>query len=216
MNIEPFDWSVVIIGYWNRAILTPNGIANRLFKLEKGAGIEVFIPVDLVDSPLVKHDGITVKVEDRQLIVGTEDPGYVALEKAMKIGQTALTGLPETPVLAAGFNIRYKTADLGVGLDELTRSDLDDRLSDAGYQIVYRGLIRRLHVKKGALEKGVVTLSTHKDDGRARIELNFHRDSKNVQELVEWLRIQVSDVKDAVDQILLTLSSTDIGEPKHE
>jgi hypothetical protein len=54
MELEPFDWNVVIAAYWNRAILTPNGIAKRLFKIPEGTAMEVEVPVDLLEPPQVK------------------------------------------------------------------------------------------------------------------------------------------------------------------
>ena len=43
MPLEPYDWNVVLLGHWNRAILTPQGISERLFQLlsETEIGIEV-------------------------------------------------------------------------------------------------------------------------------------------------------------------------------
>jgi hypothetical protein len=58
LNPQPFNWDVVIVGFWNRAILTPNGIAKRLFKLPEGSGIEVLVPVNSLEPSQVKHNGI--------------------------------------------------------------------------------------------------------------------------------------------------------------
>ena len=33
MTVEALDWNVVVAGFWNPAILTPSGIARRLFGL---------------------------------------------------------------------------------------------------------------------------------------------------------------------------------------
>ena len=33
MPLEPYDWNVVVLGRWDRALLTSQGIASRLFQL---------------------------------------------------------------------------------------------------------------------------------------------------------------------------------------
>ncbi len=53
MPLEPGEWNVVILGRWNRAIPTPQGIASRLFQLppETEIGIEVpWTPSDRIGS----------------------------------------------------------------------------------------------------------------------------------------------------------------------
>ncbi len=46
MKGTPFDWNVVIIGSWNPAILTPQGITTRLLQLEAGTPVEVQVSLD--------------------------------------------------------------------------------------------------------------------------------------------------------------------------
>jgi hypothetical protein len=203
MELEAFSWNVVIVGYWNRAILTPKGVAQRLFELPEGSGIEVFIPVDLLESHKVKHGGIIVKVDDRQLFIETETPSYETINRAMQIGCRALQKLPETPVLAAGFNIRYKIKECPSFLDEITASSLDAKLSDIGCEIVSKALVRRVHLKDDLLKKGILTLSVQKDEkGAIKIELNFHRDSKLTKDLIEWLSISAENLEEQVSSVL--------------
>jgi len=215
MELEPFDWNVVIPGYWNRAILTPNGIAKRLFKIPLGTGIEVFIPVDLLEPPQVRYDGIMVRVEDRRLIIGTAKGSFEALSKAMEMGRNALNALPDTPVLAAGFNVRFKSVGDRSEIDRLVACvELDGALSDAGYEITGRLLNRKVRCKNSAFEKGIVTLSLDMQEEAAKIELNFQRDSRDVKELVDWLNAARSDVEKAVDHILSSCGYTAYQEVK--
>ena len=207
MNVEPFNWDVVIVGYWNRAILTPNGIAKRLFKLAEGTGIQVAIPVNLFEPAQIEHDGIVVRVEERRLIIATENPSYESLNNAMQTGCNALRDLPETPVFAAGFNIRFKISDHALEFDQIAQSLLDTQLSDAGYEIISRGLIRRIRVKGSIFEKGVANVLVHKkEDSAVRIELNFHRDSNSVTDLTEWLNVSAANLQAEVKKILKSMS----------
>ena len=201
LNPQPFNWDVVIVGFWNRAILTPNGIAKRLFKLPEGSGIEVLVPVNSLEPSQVKHNGIFVRVEKSQLIIGTDKPSYEELIKVMKTGCNALQDLPETPVFAAGFNVRFKIDDYPE-FEEITQSSIDTQISDAGYEIVSRGVTRKIR-RQG----GILNLRVRKDEKDEIItELNFHRDSNNITDLINWLSISEIDLRIEVTQILGTVS----------
>lgn len=203
MKQEPCDWNVVIAGSWNRAILTPNGIAKRLFKLPEGTGIQVLVPVDLLQPPKVKHGGIVATVDERRLIIGTETPTWEALAKAMQTGCNALADLPETPVLAAGVNVRFEIRDCVSQVEDIVQCVLDTHLSDAGYEIVTTGLTRSLRVKDDVFKEGVLNLSLHKKEpGSMRMEVNFHRDSKTPADLIKWLQIPMDKLKEQTVQLL--------------
>ncbi len=203
MKSKPIDWNVVIAGSWNRAILTPNGIAKRLFKLPEGTGIQVMVPVDLLEPPKVKSGGIVASVDERCLMIGTESPTYETLKKAMEIGCNALQDLPETPVIAAGFNVRFEIQECPPELDDIVQGSLDQHLSDAGYEIVTRELRRKVRLKDSVFAEGFLNLAVQKDEtGLIRIRLNFHRDSKKTKDLVKWLDIPVAKLKTGVTQVL--------------
>jgi len=207
VKLEPFNWDVVIVGQWNKAILTPNGIAKRLFKLPEGTGIEVAIPVNLFGPPQIKYDGIVVRVEDQRLVIGTEKPSYESLSRAMQTGCNALKDLPKTPVIAVGFNVRFKVSDPPSKFDKIAQTSLDTDLSDAEYEIVSIGLTRKVRIKGGIFEEGVLNLLVHKEENSPiRIELNFHRDSNSVTDLTKWLDISKADLEKEVGQILNNIS----------
>ena len=41
MPAEPFSWNAVVVGAWNIAILSPDGVRRRLFDLPEGTPIEL-------------------------------------------------------------------------------------------------------------------------------------------------------------------------------
>src|SRR6266478_1019531 len=106
MPLEPYDWNVVVLGRWNRAILTPNGIASRLFELPPETEIGIEVPMDAIGPFLVSHGDLTVMVGGAQLMVQATENNFSSLERAMRVARRAMEKLPETPVVAAGFNIR--------------------------------------------------------------------------------------------------------------
>lgn len=198
MAVELFDWNVVVVGHWNPAILTPSGIARRLFELADGTSIVVEVPMDGLAPHRVRHDGIVVTAEPGRLVLTIETPTLTNLERARQIGARAVRSLPETPLTAAGFNIRLKLDDPPEQLLQYTAAAIDTSLSDAGFTIKSRSVRRSLEHGKGTLNLEV----RQAGDAETKIELNFHRQCAEVAELCEWLETPVASIKDAFTAIL--------------
>ena len=197
MNFEPYEWNVVVAGYWNPAILTPAGISERLFQLEKGTPVVVEVPIDGLAPHRAKCDGLTVTAEMGRLVVHADEPNYINLEKANIVAARAIDGLPETPLKAAGFNIRYRIVNPSDGFLAKTEAGIDTLLSDSGFIIQAKMLQRSL-----AWNEGVVNLTVHSEPEK-KVEINFHRQSAIQKELSDWLSTPIDSVKQEVNKILL-------------
>ena len=209
MNLERNNWDVVVVGHWNRAILTPSWIAKKLFQLPEGTGIEVAVPIDVFSTPVVKWDGLSVMAEEHRLTISSREPSYEQLAKAMKAATIALEELPKTPLFAAGFNIRFKASGVCEDLCDTIQCPADETLSDAGYEIVSKGLKRSIHATATALSAGVINLSiTEDDDKLCAVDLNFHRDSKEKADLQEWLGVSPGSIESEVSAILAGIGVT--------
>lgn len=91
--------------------------------------------------------------------------------------------LPETPVTAAGVNIRYRLAEIPDAALDLVRAPLDEALSDAGYEVAGSMIKRSV-----SLPPGVVNVQVSQAPaGGGTLEFNFHRESAIPAELREWL-----------------------------
>jgi hypothetical protein len=204
MKLKPTEWSVVIVGRWNPAIFTPAGISSRFFKLPQGTPVEVLVILDDVAPPKVRHEGLAVSAGQLRLAVDLLTNSFESLAKAMSMAAAALEGLPETPVSAAGFNLRYRADPLPDSLIPLFGDQLDKLLSDAGHDIVERSWSRGLPKWDGQLNVAVTAAANEPAD----LVLNFDRKSKNVAELVAWLRTPIDQVRDAATEVLRTLGLT--------
>lgn len=199
MPLVPTEWSVVVIGYWNRAILTPSGIATRLFGLEPGTPVAVFIAIDAVAPHQVKHGGVTVVAGSDRLIIQPEKCSFQDLQKAKEIADRALEKLPETPVIAAGVNVKFSCREPLEALQQVTRQEWwDKQLSDGEYEIVGRSHSRSLKWGEGQINFSV----TEEPDGKSEILLNFHRGSTTASELRSWLNTSIDDMESAVGKLL--------------
>jgi len=137
-----------------------------------------------------------------------EVPGLKTLERARQIAIRAMDQLPETPLTAAGFNIRLKLDDPPEQLLKATTAGVDELLSDANFTITTRSIRRSIEYGQGLLN-----LEIRQEDGAdAKIQFNFHRQSSVVAELREWLEKPCGDVKKTCATILETLADLEFEE----
>lgn len=200
MPLVPANWNVVVLGAWNRAILTPNGIATRLFELPDGSPVEIEIAVDTIGPVRVGHAGLVVMVSSAHLIVELQENNFPTLERGMALAARAVEKLPETPFFAAGFNVRHRA---NLPEDELGRvralahGQLDERLPRAGFPPVRKSL---QHVFK--VGEGRATLFLDYDEDATNVNLNFEKSSSDKKELVAWLSKPIADVQRNVATIV--------------
>lgn len=183
MSLAPSDWSVVVVGRWNRAILTPAGIGKRIFKLPEGTPLEVMIAIDAIAPPLVKHDKMVVVTASDRLTVQPEIHRFDEMIRACDLASNAVKSLPETPLIAVGFNVKYTTQGYVEAIDRALASEIDDRASDAQYKIIERQVHRAYEWKTGKLNV-VVTLA---DNETRSIALNFELQSDSREKHLDWL-----------------------------
>src|SRR6266404_107175 len=135
MEGEPYAWNVLIIGAWNAAILTPNGIKKRLFELPEATPVEVEVSLDQPAPHRVIYDGIVVTPLAHALEVSPRRFEFPLLKRATEIARKALQALPETPTSAVGVNIRYNFGTLPDELIDMVKAPIDQTLSDADFAI---------------------------------------------------------------------------------
>ena len=179
MRFVADNWTVVVVGAWNRAILTPEGISRRLFGLTEGSPIQVEVPIDGIAPYRVKHDHLIVLADSTKITIGMEECCLTNLKKAMDIGVKALLNLPETPVYASGINVRFKSEGFPAELSQLLMTKLDNSISDAGYTIAIRKVSRSLILDSGHLNLYIDVTQ----EGTCELLLNFHRQSRKQLEL---------------------------------
>ncbi|NOY53099.1 MAG: hypothetical protein GXP58_05690 [Deltaproteobacteria bacterium] len=183
MSIVPVDWNVVVPGAWNIAILTPEGIAKRLFQLESNKLVEIQVPLEQQAPIRVVYNDITVVPSNSRLVIAPNDPTPDGLDKAASICIQGIQSLPETPMNAAGINLRFKIDSLPEELLELLTMSLDEKLSDANYSIVGKVMKRSI-----TWNEGILNIEIHQsEDISGFLLFNFHRSSTKVEELTTWL-----------------------------
>ncbi len=198
MPLSSSDWSVVVAGSWNRAILTPAGIQGRIFQLAADAPVEVMVPIDVLAPFQVTHDGFSVAVHSSRLVVALTEPTFERLFQAQTFARNAINSLPETPYFGVGINIGFASNDAVPEIDNLlSENEFDDRLADNELHISGRRFGRQL-----VWNDGKVNLNVSRDEGDNRkVSLNIERTSTNNQELIGWLETPSQQIEELVQTI---------------
>jgi hypothetical protein len=174
------------------------GIARRLFELPETTPVDVEVPLDVMAPFRVRHENVTVTAGSDRLVLEPSNNTYPNLEQAMKVGLMALGGLPETPVLAAGFNVRFKSSDTLPGLVEIIGHTWDNRFSDEGIEIEKRAIARTVPWRGGKINISV----SQEPDLSSTVLLNYDLKSSETNELQRWLKTTISDVREETERIL--------------
>ncbi len=201
MSAEAFDWNVLVVGAWNRAILTPEWISKEILTTGgEPVNIEVVLNNPQVPPIRVRYDDLIVVVPGHLEIVTTKCDA-ATLDKARECALKAIAALPRTPLVAAGFNVRYRWDELPDELPAAVKCDVDRCLVDAGKTTVTRQVQRIVEFGDGQLN---IEIRTPAKEGNAAAEIlfNFHRASKDHGDLESWLRTPIQEAVECVHDIM--------------
>ena len=198
MALRPEDWNVVVLGRWNPALFTPAGISQRVFRLPEATPIEVYVVLDDIQLPRVRHAGVMIAASSGQLVISPDRCTFNELGRARDFARDAIKELPKTPLIAAAYNIRYRADTMPASLAQRFSNDLDKRFSDSDFQIVGRQFHRLLSFRAGRLLVRV----TQEPDSRVELLINFELLSKNDGSLCEWLEVPIAEIRTRIEQVL--------------
>jgi hypothetical protein len=204
MPLEPYDWNVTIVGQWNRAILTPQGIITKLFERPPDTVVQVEVPIDAIGPYRVTLERLTVIATGARLVIEPEASNYEELWRAMEIGCAALRRLPETPLQAVGINVNFRSESETDALDSLLGSTWDDELASGDFVIARRALTRAIEFNCGA-----INIKIGQATSEQTLHFNFERRSTESADHVAWLSTDKDVLRDVIERLRKT---TGLGE----
>lgn len=198
MLLEPTTWNVVIVGRWNPALYTPSAVSKRIFGLAEGTPVEVYLSIDDILPAQIVHQGIKIVGSSGRLEIATVKPSFSELRRAMGIGKLELDRLPETPLKAAGINVRFGGDDFPSPLREKFSQNLDDLFADTELELTGRGFKRTLKFGSGGLTVAVDLPPS----SAAEVLFNFEKQSSSAAALAEWLAQPIESIQDNVAKVM--------------
>lgn len=177
------EWNAIVVGAWNTAILTPAAIQRQLFGLGDATPIEVLVAISEPAPPRVRHGGLMVAPAADKLIVTPQLSTDDGLRAAAALVDRAVDWLQQTPLRAAGINMRYEFDPLPDALRAMLHAPIDETFTDANRKPTASMTRRTLPLPPGHLNLDI----TEDDRASGVIELNFHLESKDVAAIRGWL-----------------------------
>jgi hypothetical protein len=198
MAFEAIGWNAILVGAWNTAILTPDWIAKNLFGIPEGTPIPVEIPLNFRGPWRVRKSELALSLGVNAIEISLDRMDHQLLEEARTICAKALELLPKTPVSAAGFNFRFKSADVPIELASIFPCQLDSNLSDCDFAIKGRSLRRTLEFGTGLIHLDI----TYSEEEGGFIQVNFHQSSQSEDVLRSWLLKPSDEIREVVEKII--------------
>lgn len=198
MEFIPYQWAVVLVGRWNKSILTPARVAQKIYELEENTGLEVKVPIDGISPYQIKHPTKNIKIitGGLRLQINLTQMCFSDLKDAMDAGIKTLEWLPETPVSAVGYNVNYIIKEpLPEIIEKFITHKIDARLGE--FAIKKRTLGRTLEYLMGIINISFIL----KEDCDIDLLFNFHCDSNDFHILIEWLRNPTENIKAFLENV---------------
>lgn len=190
-------WSIVLAGFWNRMIFTPEWIGPRLFA--ENPEIETVVAL-LPILPIIYRDNqVAVEISSARIVCRARNlEDDVALRRSGTTAGIILEALPETPVQGVGVNFAFREEAPPRELLDLFGFADDSRWVDAEWEVGERKIVRQLTHDGNALNLAF-TLS----GGQLDIDCNFHTAPDNNAGAVAAVEPnRVIQLRDLVMQVL--------------
>lgn len=163
------DCTIVLIGSWNRSILTPDWIAESVLRLPVGGGGSLEMEL-MVEPPFMLRmrspDAVMTVGSGRvQLTANTADEQGMA--SALELARSLLRALPETPITALGMNFGFRSE----ALHERIRQPLFEAAAFVGGD---GELQARMIVTKRRGDGALVNITVDASTPVPACEVNFH------------------------------------------
>lgn len=169
MKTKPEGWNIVLTGFWNRAIFTPEWVGKWLLQQSE---VETLISVMPYPPIVYRNQQVAVEVSTVRLVFRPRQIDEVCLRAAEGMAYTVLTKLQDTPLMGVGVNFAFVEDNPRADLVELFNFTDDSALADIGWVVKERRLVRQVRRDDDILNASLVF------DGQSiAIEFNFHTET---------------------------------------
>jgi hypothetical protein len=170
------DWTVVIPGSWNVAILNPNWVATELFQTA-----EVQVEIRILGPEFefrYRHEQVTIVPRTSRVMFVMADDSATTLASVESTASRLLQLLPRTPVSAIGVNFGFTENEVPSALAEMFSLLDDNALGDRQLEILETSISRKIPWRGERTLKFRRTLK----EGAVSFHLNFHKDVPGADE----------------------------------
>ena len=180
MKIVDGTWSVVVVGKWNRYILTPGWVSKKIFRQEK---IEVQFPVnkpELAPRYISQNNIIFMPAIHNSKFIAQQPYDDEMLVKMSAHVKRLVTILEHTPVSAIGVNFGFEEDSHNFGQLDMFTIIESDKFLDKGFITNSTEIKRQLPIDNHFLNLSVVY-----SKNKIHFDFNFHYNVTTPKEIAE-------------------------------
>lgn len=203
MKIKDESCAIVLIGNWNKYILSPGWSAKNIFN---EPGLQVEIALDLGLPPRYTSEQSHVRMvpaQDNVTFVALQNDNE-CLQKMESFAYELVDKLSHTPVRAFGTNFGF-VDDVGKNdLSAIFKFSDNEQLSNFGCQLTFNAVRRRLIV-----ENRTLNLSIAQKGSEIVFDFNFHYDVTGTDEVKAKIKNSVVENKKIAEDLLKSVYKLD-------
>jgi len=190
------DWTTVVVGNWNLAILNPTWIAGEVLEVAE-VEVEALIGPSIPDF---RYSSGALKILPRpdRIVVSPGSSDDAALERCQAIVLKLLELLPRTPISSVGINFGYIETEPSQELGSIFDLQDNDGISDAALQIRSTSVTRAIEYETWMLNYKISLDPEH----HVAFHFNFHKDIGDAAAAAVEIRDKAVAFKMAAEQML--------------
>jgi hypothetical protein len=158
--------AVVIAGFWNRMIFTPQWVAQNIYELPEIEALVAFAPIVPV---IYRDESVEMRMSATRLEFIAREHRDENLTRAEQLASRVLERLAVTPVTAVGINFAFSENQPNDRLLELFNFSDNAELADRGWGIDAKRIVRTL-----SQAEQVLNLTYSLTGTIIGIDLNYH------------------------------------------
>lgn len=204
MKPQLTNWTIVVAGSWNVAILNPDWFAQNVLNVPE---LMIELTVEGLQAKLkYLHDDLIVIPQTDRVIFGCRRPDQISLAACERAAINLLNRLPVTPVTAVGINIGYEEANPPKEVASLFNLQDDQKFSAQDFVFISRSITRSI-----AFEDRILNFKAqHTDGGSIILFANFHKEVQNTEQAREALREKPYELANKFRDLLNNLYTLEV------
>lgn len=203
MKIKEDSCTVVLLGNWNRYILSPGWSAKNIFN-EPGLGVEIALDLGLPPRYTSEQSHVRmIPTEDNITFVALKNNDE-CLQKMESLAYDLVSKLSYTPIRAFGMNFAF--------VEDASKNDLlgifkfsdNELLNSFGCQLTFSSIRRRLIV-----ENRTVNFAISNKGEEVSFDFNFHYGVSGTTEVMNKIKNSVIENKKIAENLLKSVYKLD-------
>lgn len=203
MKIKDSSWTIVILGNWNKYILSPAWTAKNIFE-EPQLKLEFALNLGLPPRYTSQKSNIMLIPSDYMITFVALEPTDEYLQAMEDMAYKLVDILSYTPITAFGINFGFIEEASSKDLYKLFELSDITPLSDFGSDLKNTSIRRQLTV-----DQRILNLTTSWSEGGISFEFNFHYNVKDSDELKNKIKGNVIQSKNIAENLLKTVYKLD-------